>query len=262
MCLIISPLCQAQEVLYSENSTDPSIVSRATSYGVGAANVFDNYLSPQAYKGWEVRISRESVHAASWNPEKWSQQTYFQGYFDYTHNRADNNHTAVGMVNWNYGYHYRLWQTGGLQLLAGGVADLNAGFVYNMRNGNNPANARVYANLDASVRLLWQTHVGRFPLLVRYQLNVPLTGVMFSPHYGQSYYEIFSLGDDKDVIKQTTLFSQSTLRSMLSTDFKARKTTLRLTYLCDLQQAKLNGIKSHLYANTFLIGFVKHLKKL
>ena len=262
LCLT-STLCVAQQsTLYSERADDPSIVTRATSYGIGVANVFDNYLSPQAYTGTELRLSRESIHATKWAPETWKAQTYFQGYVDYTHNRADNNHTVAAVANWNYGLHRLLLQTGNFQLLAGGVADLNGGFIYNMRGGNNPANVRVHANIDASVRLLWHTRIGHFPLLLRYQLNAPTVGLMFSPHYGQSYYEIFSLGDDKGVVKPTTPLSQPTLRSLLSADFRVGKTTLRMGYVCDLQQAKLNGLKSHLYAHTLMIGFVKHLKKL
>lgn len=261
LCLIALGV-QAQGTLYNESSTDPTLVTRATSYGIGVANVFDNYLSPQAYKGTELRISRESIHATKWAPETWKTQTYFQGYVDYTSNRADNNNTVAGIANWNYGLHRLIIQTSNFQVLAGGVADLNGGFIYNMRGGNNPANVRVHSNLDASVRLLWHTHIKRFPFLLRYQLNVPLVGLMFSPHYGQSYYEIFSLGNDKGVVKATTPLSQPTLRSLLSVDFQIKKTTLRVGYVCDLQQAKLNGLKSHLYAHTLMVGFVKHLKKL
>jgi len=261
VCLI-SLKTQAQETLYNESSTDPSIITRATSYGIGYANVFDNYLSPQAYKGVEVRISRESIHALKKAPELWKAQTYFQGYVDYTHNKADNNHTLAGIANWNYGLHRIIYQTADFQVLAGGVADLNGGFIYNMRGGNNPANVRVHTNLDASLRILWHTHIKRFPILLRWQVNAPVVGLMFSPHYGQSYYEIFSIGDDKGVVKVTTPFSQPSLRSLLSVDFKVKQTTLRVGYVCDLQQAKLNGLKSHLYAHTLMVGFVKHLKKL
>lgn len=261
VCLI-SLQTQAQETLYNERSTDPSIITRSTSYGIGMANVFDNYLSPQAYKGVELRISRESIHAASWAPEEWKIQTYFQGYVDYANNRAENNNTVAGVANWNYGLHRLVYETPNFQLLVGGVADLNGGFIYNMRNGNNPANVRLHANIDASVRLLWHTHIKRVPFLLRYQLNVPLTGLMFSPHYGQSYYEIFSLGDDDGVMKVTTPVSQPTLRSLLSVDFQIKKTSLRVGYVCDLQQAKLNGLKSHIYSHSLMIGFVKHLKKL
>ena len=262
-CMEALPTAHAQEnTLYTERSTDPSLITRATLYGVGVAGLLDTYLSPLSYRGMEIRIARESVHASSWSPELWSVQTFFQGYADYLHNRAGNNHTVAGMANWNYGLHRRVWENGRFQVLAGGVADLNGGIVYNMRNGNNPVNARVHADIDASVRLLWQTRIGNFPLLFRYQANVPLLGLMFSPHYGQSYFEIFSVGNGSGVVKLTTPFSRPTLRNMLSADFKVRQTTLRLSYVCDLQQADVNGIKSHLYSNVLMIGFVRHLKKL
>ena len=242
--------------------TDPSIITRSTMYGAGFANVYDNYLSPQEYRGVEFRLLRESERAAKRSPEKWQLQTLFQGFVDYTHNRADNNHTLAAMVNWNYGWLYKFYQSGQWQVQAGGMADINGGFIYNMRNGNNPANARLYTNADATARVFWNTHIKRTPILLRYQLSVPLVGVMFSPHYGQSYYEIFSLNDNKGVVKTTTPFSQPSAKSILSADIEVFKTTLRLAYVCEIQQAKLNGIKSHLYSNAFMIGVVKHLKKL
>jgi len=231
-------------------------------FGVGMANVFDTYLSPQEYRGVEFRMTRESERASKRSPEKWQLQTLFHGFVDYTNNRADNNHTMAAMANWNYAWLYKFYQSGDWQIQAGGMADLNGGFIYNMRNGNNPANARFYANADVTARVLWSTHIKRTPLLLRYQLSVPLVGVMFSPHYGQSYYEIFSLNDDKGVVKATTPVSQPTVKNMLSADIQIFKTTLRLAYICELQQAKLNGVKSHLYSNAFMIGVVKHLKKL
>ena len=259
VCLI-SLQTQAQETLYNERSTDPSIITRSTSYGIGMASVFDNYLSPQAYKGVELRISRESIHAASWAPEEWKIQTYFQGYVDYANNRAENNNTVAGVANWNYGLHRLVYETPNFQLLVGGVADLNGGFIYNMRNGNNPANVRLHANIDASVRLLWHTHIKRVPFLLRYQLNVPLTGLMFSPHYGQSYYEIFSRGNYDHNIVPTTFISAPTMRQLFTIDWHTgKKWDLRVGYLGNYQQAQVNNLKQHVYTHRVLIGIARSL---
>lgn len=77
-------------------------VTRATMYGVGFTNVFDTYLSPQEYKGIDFRISRETIRMTKLFDGNVSVQNFFQADVGYTHNRADNNNTFSGLVNWNY----------------------------------------------------------------------------------------------------------------------------------------------------------------
>ena len=136
---------------------------------------------------------------------------------------------------------------------------LNGGFVYNLRNTNNPASARAYINLDVSGMAIWNLRIKNYPLTLRYQVNLPLMGVMFSPHYGQSYYEIFSLGNSSGVIQFTSLHNQPSLRQMLSVDLPIGYTKMRFSYLADLQQSNVNGIKTHTYSHVFMVGFVKDL---
>lgn len=163
------------------------------------------------------------------------------------------------MVNWNYGYHYNFPITSNFKLLAGAVADLNGGFIYNLRNGNNPASARAYVNLDASGMAVWNLHIKNYPITLRYQVNLPVVGVMFSPNYGQSYYEIFSLGNSSGVVKMTSIHNQPSLRQMLTCDFPIGIATMRFAYLWDAQQSKVNGLRTHIYSHAFMIGFVKEV---
>lgn len=233
-------------------------VTRATLYGVGWANVFDTYLSPQEYRGIDFRMLRESTRQTKWADGRLQRQTLFMADMSYTHNLVDNNNTMAALVNWNWGLHYCFPLAPNFRLLAGGLIDLNGGFVYNLRNGNNPAQARAYVNLDASVIAEWKVRMGRFPVALRYQLNVPLAGAMFMPHYGQSYYEIFSLGHGSGVVHFTSLHNQPSLRQLITADFPIRKLCkLRVGYVWDAQQAKLNDIKVHSYGHAFLVGFVK-----
>ena len=166
------------------------------------------------------------------------------------------------MVNWNYGLHYQFRLTENFKLLAGGLIDANGGFVYNLRNTNNPASARAYVNLDASGMAIWHLKIKRYPMVLRYQVNLPVMGVLFSPHYGQSYYEIFSLGNSSGVIKFTSLHNQPSLRQMLSVDLPIGYTKMRFSYLADLQQYKVNNIKTHTYSHVFMVGFVKDLYRI
>lgn len=237
-------------------------VTRATSYGVGFTNVFDTYLSPQEYKGINFRLSRETIRMTRLFDGNVSVQNFFQADLGYTHNRADNNNMFSGLVNWNYGLHYQFRLTENFKLLAGGLLDLNGGFVYNLRNSNNPASARAYINLDASGMAIWHLKVKHYPLTLRYQVNLPVMGMLFSPHYGQSYYEIFSLGHASGVVRFTSLHNQPSLRQLLTVDLPIGKTNMRFSYLADLQQYKVNHLKTHTYSHVFMVGVVKELYRL
>lgn len=234
-------------------------VTRATMYGVGCTNVFDTYLSPQEYRGVDFRVSRETIRMTKLLDGNISVQSFFQANLGYTHNRADNNNTFSGMVNWNYGLHYQFRLTNNFKLLAGALADFNAGFVYNLRNSNNPASARAYINLDASTMAIWHLKIKNYPFVLRYQANLPVVGVMFAPEKGQSYYEIFTLGNSSGVIQFTSLHNQPSLRQMLSIDLPIRYSKLRLSYIADLQQSHINEIKTHTYSHVFMVGFVKDM---
>ena len=258
VCLLLLPLTMRAQQSDSLRWADTTRhVTRATLYGVGYTNVFDTYLSPQEYKGVEMRIVRESSRMTHLMQGNVMRQTLFQAYAGYTHNRVDNNNTFSSLANWNYALHYLFRLSPRLTLTAGAAADLNGGFVYNLRNGNNPAQARAYVSLDATAMALYKTHIYQLPLTLRYQLMLPLAGIQFMPEYGQSYYEIFSLGHASGVVRFTSLHNQPSVRQLLSADLPVGKATLRLAYLTDLQQGKLNHIKWHTYSHCLLIGVVK-----
>lgn len=242
-------------------NTDFQKINRALSFGIGHANVFDTYLSPQEYKGVDFRISRESMRMTN-RIKNVSIQNHLQTNISYTENYVNNNNSFSGMVNWNYGLHYNFNISPNFKLLAGGLIDANLGFIYNLRNGNNPASAKAYLNLAGSGMAIWHTKIKQYPLILRYQLNVPLMGLMFSPHYGQSYYEIFSVGNSSNIFNFTSLHNQPSFRQFFTVDLPVRQVTLRLSYVMDIQQSKLNKIESHIYTHTFMVGFVHNLYKL
>lgn len=251
----------AQDITKMNLDTDFQKINKAISYGVGYANIFDTYLSPQEYKGVDFRILRESMRMTN-GIKNVSIQNILQANISYTHNYIDNNNSLSGMVSWNYGLHYQFQITPNFKILAGGLIDANLGFIYNMRNGNNPASARAFLNLTGSGLAIWRVKIKNYPLILRYQLNVPLVGGMFSPHYGQSYYEIFSVGNDKNTFKFTSLHNQPSFKQYFTVDFPIKQITFRFSYICDIQQSKLNSLKTHMYTHTFMVGYVQSLYKL
>lgn len=254
LCLYLS--VQAQEDTIKANR----YVMRSTLYGVGHTNILDTYLSPMEYTGLEARVLRESMRRTQIMDGRVSTQTLFQANFSITENKAGTGSEMVFHANWNYAWHYQFPISDKLKLMAGPLVDINGGFVYNLRNSNNPIQAKAYINLGASGIAIYDFTIKNHPLKLRYQANIPLGGIMFSPEYGQPYYEMSLSHDWGKNICFTSLHNQPAIRQFITLDCPIKSTTIRIGYVCDIQQAKVNDLKSHAWSHAFMIGFVKHFQ--
>ncbi|MDE7085209.1 MAG: DUF3316 domain-containing protein, partial [Prevotella sp.] len=130
--------------------------------------------------------------------------------------------------------------------------------IYNTSNSNNPAQARAALNLMPTGVASYRFSLFGKPFQARYELNLPLCGIRFSPHYGQSYYEIFSRGDNDHNVVATSFVTAPEWRQLITLDAQlSRRITLRVGYLGNMQQARINGLHQHIYTHRFLIGFTR-----
>lgn len=243
--------------LITEATRSGKEITNSQMIGAGAVNILDTYLSPEKYNGTELRYISHTIRERK--GRKWSRMLVHQGSMAYTDNRSGNGNEIAGDYTFSYGVHYNWNLTGGqLNLKAGAQADVSAGFLYNTRNSNNPAQARLSLNISPSVAATYRFRLWNRPFAVRYEASTPLFGVMFSPNYGQSYYEIFTQGNYDHNIVPTTVASTPSLRQMLTLDFTLGRTTLRTGWLGDFRQTKVNNLKYHSYSNMLVIGIVRH----
>ena len=235
-----------------------SIITRSTLYGFGHTNILDTYLSPTEYTGAEFRILRENMRMTHLLEGKVARQSLFQAHVSMTENTAGTGSEFSFLANWNLAYQYQFHISERLKLMAGPHLDINGGMVYNFRNSNNPVNAKAYFNLGASGIAIYRFRIKEYPFILRYQLNIPLIGMMFSPEYGQPYYEMSLSHNWGKNLCFTSLHNQPSVRQLLTIDFPIKKTNLRMGYICDIQQAKVNHLKSHTWSHAFMVGIVKH----
>ena len=247
-------------VLAQDSLSHDKYIVRSVMVGAGKTNVYDTYLSPLEYRGPELRFMHESMRMTRLMGGRVSAQRIVQVNASSTDNISKSGKSYSGMFNWTYALHYQYNVDDRLKILFGPMLDLNGGFIYNTRNSNNPAQAKVYGSIDASAMAIYKLRIGRYPMTLRYQANLPFIGVMFSPEYGQSYYEIFSLKHSGKNVLFTSFHNAPTVRQMLTLDFPIGKTIMRAGYLCDIQQAKVNNLKSHFYSHNFMIGFVRNFQ--
>lgn len=241
---------------------DSIIVNRTQThmFSFGPTEILDTYLSPEKYHGNEFRYTAYSNKP--FRPDSHLTQTIIhQGSLAVTHNRADNNDELTGAYNFQYHVRYNWRPIECLLVAAGGGPDLNIGYLYNTRNGNNPAQLRASLNLAPSAMIRYDFGSSRLAFRLGYEVMAPLIGVMFSPNYGQSYYEIFNEGNKDHNVVFTTIATTPSMRQMLTLDIrpvrKWSRTWLRIGYIGDYQQSKVNHLKYHEYAHLFMLGFTK-----
>ena len=234
-----------------------SITTRSTMIGIGGTNVLDTYMSPEHFSGTGVTflatIERQRPD------RRWSTLMEHETNLSSVSDRTDNRNEMEGAYNFYCGKLCQ-WQLmdGRLKLQAGGLANLSLGFIYNVSNTNNPAQARAHLNLMPTGVATYSFTLFKKPFIARYELNLPLMGIQFSPNYGQSYYEIFSRGDYDHNIVPTTFVSAPEWRNVLTLDACLwRKTILRIGYLGNIQQSKVNGLRQHIWTHRLLIGLTK-----
>lgn len=242
--------------------------------GVGHTDILDTYLSPEKYRGTDLRfmshMRREKDSTA------WVRLIAHEGNIAFADNRSGNG----GEIGGGYVLRYALMRKWRIEIgqrpmliMAGGTLAANIGFLYNTRGSNNPAQARLSLHIEPTLAADFPigraSHMAPFALaagdcahymlMLHYEVSVPMAGLMFSPNYGQSYYEIFSRGNYDHNVVPTTIGCTPGLRHMLSVDFRLLHTTWRIGYLGDWQQAKVNGLKQHNYLNAVVLGVVKTL---
>ena len=157
--------------LIQANAQKDNIITRSTMYGVGFTNLLDTYLSPMEYTGPEIRVFRENMRKTKYMDSKVSRQSIFQANASLTENKIGSGSEFAFLANWNLAYHYQFRIHENLKLMAGPNLDLNGGMVYNLRNSNNPVNAKAYANLGTSGMAIYQFRVKEHPFVLRYHLG-------------------------------------------------------------------------------------------
>lgn len=245
LCVANAALGQSEQKLATKKA-----VNQGTLFGVGSMILTDTYLSPLEYNGLSLSLFYERLNATSMFNNKMllQQQVLLQGAS--TDNPISNAKTYYGNIDYHLHGFYPILNANSFRLLGGAGTELSIGGVYNIRNSNNPAQLKTSINLNASLMAFYKWK----QLTLRWQITTPLMGAFFSPGYGQSYYEIFVLGNDSGTIHFATPSNQRGLRNYITADYPIGKVTLRAGYLRNYYRTKANNLITSISSHQFVIG--------
>ncbi|MCF0198219.1 MAG: DUF3316 domain-containing protein [Bacteroidaceae bacterium] len=219
--------------------------------GVGGTRQADTYLSPLEYRGAALSVMALSQRSLERNTNfVFRTQTLLQYAPLYRHHFLTEH---SGDLHFAFGWD-RQWKKDHWTMAVGPQAEAHLGGTYNLRNGNNPANARTGVAFGLHARVQVVIPVKRQRLPVDYDLQLPIVGARFAPQYGQSYYNLFEQGRYDHNIAPTHWGNDRSLRQRLTAGFPVGNRQLVVGYLCDLQQQRLHSITQRQFSHSFLIG--------
>ncbi|MEN9919914.1 MAG: hypothetical protein RL662_2350 [Bacteroidota bacterium] len=236
---------------YAQDNDRYFSVNKSTLMGIGNSNIYDTYLSPLKYTGTSLRLMNERMKKTSWFNNQFTNQRLIDVEMAFVDSPAGNSRQYSVLGNYNWGGHYNLIKTDRFRFSIGSLWSITGGVVYNQRNSNNPASARAYSNIHLSAIAFYNWKSITF----RGQIDTPIAGVLFSPKYGQTYYEI-SLDNSIKIFNIASLHNQRGLKSYFTADIPISKISLRLGYLGTFYQTKIHYLHTHNYASSFVIGLV------
>ena len=242
---------------YAQQESKIPLTYQSISIGGGQSSAYDSYLSPLKYSGWNIGLIGEQMKTTRLLKGRISTQHLLCLEFADTKNPSKSANSYIGSVNYNYGMYYQFDPVRKLQLWAGLQSDVLAGAIYNLRNTNNPANAKVNLDINLSGMAAYRFHIKRQAVQLRYQLNLPFLGALFSPEFGQSYYEI-SLGHGGALVHFAAWHNRLAMRNTLSVELPFNFCTLRLTAMNWLYETRVNELNTQLVSNSIYLGVSKY----
>lgn len=249
-------LISVSATMRGQEPVEPEIVRPVNSSWTlegGSSHLGDTYLSPLKYTGWHTAFQYERLQAMKFSPERWRQQLQVGVQYNNAKNVAKNAtmHYASLAATWGMLHVWKLSYN--ISLAAGGSAGGSGGVIYNTRNGNNPASAKVDITVNATGWATWSTRIGRMPVMLRWQTTMPVIGAFFSPDYDELYYELY-LGNRHGLVHCAWPGNFFKWDNLVTADLDFSTTRLRMGFRSRIFSSEVNHITTRTFSYAFVLG--------
>lgn len=227
-------------------------------FSAGHHHNYDDYLSSLLYKGDALALGFEQSRFYSAQYPRISNYEGAEVHADIDQNPAKNATMYEAFVRGFYGAHYHFNLSHGFLLRAGAFTNIDLGARALLINGNNPVDAIANSNLWLSAILSYRLHLGRFSFFLRNHFATPFVGVMFSPKYTETYYDMAYVDDYDGNVVGTWWGNRWQWRNDLSVDIPLRRiANFRFGFLAERAVTTVNKVETRDMHLSFQVGIVK-----
>lgn len=228
-------------------------VTSIYSIEAGGAHLADTYLTPLIYGGYSLALGYERWQAMKFDPERWVMRLSVRAEWDDTDSPGGNASMWYAGLDARWAMMRRRQLPFGLTIGAGGATGIAGGCIYNGRNGNNPASAKLSWTVDGAAYIAWNGRLGRLPVTASYMVTLPVTGVFFGPEYGELYYEIW-LGNHRNLAHWGHWGNYFAMDNLVAVDLHLGSTSLRVGYRGRVLSTRENHLTTRITTNAFTLG--------
>ena len=223
---------------------------------IGSGKALDTYLSPITYRGIQTRLGYERTQAMKFNPERWVMRLQVGINYLNAHNPGKN-HTMHSLnVDFLWGM-MRRWRNvfgvNGLQFFVGPTIDFDGGATYCGMNSNNPVSAQIRLSAGVMPAIVYPVRLGKLPVTLRYEAQLPVLGAFFSPDYGETYYEIY-VGNHSGLVHFGWWGNRFDMRNKVLADLHLGNTLLRVGYSGLIHTSYVSKISTRRFTHCFVFG--------
>ncbi len=199
----------------------------------------DSYLSPLPYSGTGIKLSTENRRIFSINTPNLSMMNRGKVEMGWTKNQTKSAAIRYIGIDIGWGMHYHFHPVRNLQILTGGIWDINFAHKKSSRNDNNPTNIDFSTNINLSAIVIYDIPTPKRTLRLQAAFDSPGIGVMFVPGPGVLYQPsiIKTLGD---YIYFSSFHNKLALRQNYSIEIPFKNSTWRFGFSAENKKWGVN----------------------
>ncbi len=238
---------------FADSIPAPRPLTSTYQVGVGRSSARCSYLTPIPHSGTTLSLNGEWSRALGCRRfplRQTYEATFGMGFLTDAAGASAMTDLSL-LLAWDLQREFRPAE--GLLLGAGAGLQLDGGLLYLPRNSNNPVAARVAVALTLNLSAAYDFQLGPLPMRLIDRVSLPSLGVFFSPHYGQSYYEIY-LGERAGLAHCGWWGNRFQLRNLLAAEASVCGIRLRLGYRFSILSSLASGINTRITTHECVVG--------